>query len=309
VTKRTGCRCQQRGRGRACTPTLRFEWNVHSQFRSFGRLQQYRCRSECISRNQFATFCIACLKYLQVGTIFGIHRRLSPASSVANLTDALQPARALVASGYCMYGASSILMLAVSGAVNGFTLDMSIGEFVMTHRDVKVPQRGAYYSANEGRSESWDDATKAYSSPFMLVHRYCVSAYPTKSQVRERRKEWHFLWQSARCYTEAYSSIRKTKKMARASFDIFTSAVLWLTPWRWREGLLLPAQKMCWACSPPPSMDELPFGSEANLTSKMQSACIESTPESHRFPLLIFAFVCYHLCASCCYIYFSLAHL
>ncbi len=97
----------------------------------------------------------------QVGTIFGIHRRLSPAGSAANLSDALQPARALVASGYCMYGASSILMLAVAGAVNGFTLDMSIGEFVMTHSNVKVPQRGAYYSANEGRSDSWDDATKA----------------------------------------------------------------------------------------------------------------------------------------------------
>jgi fructose-1,6-bisphosphatase len=93
-----------------------------------------------------------------------------------------------------MYGASSILMLAVSGAVNGFTLDMSIGEFVLTHRDVKVPQRGAYYSANEGRSESWDDATKAYSSPFMLLRRHCVPAYPTKSQVRERREEWRFLW-------------------------------------------------------------------------------------------------------------------
>lgn len=100
-------------------------------------------------------------EFLQVGTIFGIHRRLSPSASVANLGDALQPARALVASGYCMYGASSILMLAVAGAVNGFTLDMSIGEFVMTHPNVKVPQRGAYYSANEGRSDSWDDATKA----------------------------------------------------------------------------------------------------------------------------------------------------
>jgi len=99
---------------------------------------------------------------VNVGTIFGIHRRLSPAASAANLGDALQPARALVASGYCMYGASSILMLAVNGAVNGFTLDMSIGEFVMTHPDVKVPQRGAYYSANEGRSEAWDDATRAY---------------------------------------------------------------------------------------------------------------------------------------------------
>jgi len=99
---------------------------------------------------------------VNVGTIFGIHRRLSPAASVANLGDALQPACALVASGYCMYGASSILMLAVNGAVNGFTLDMSIGEFVITHPNVKVPQRGAYYSANEGRSESWDDATKAY---------------------------------------------------------------------------------------------------------------------------------------------------
>ena len=105
------------------------------------------------------------MTHSQVGTIFGIHRLLSPSASAANLGDALQPARALVASGYCMYGASSILMLAVNGAVNGFTLDMSIGEFVMTHPNVKVPARGAYYSANEGRSESWDEATKAYASP------------------------------------------------------------------------------------------------------------------------------------------------
>jgi fructose-1,6-bisphosphatase I len=73
-------------------------------------------------------------------------------------------------------------MLAVNGAVNGFTLDMSIGEFVMTHPNVKVPARGAYYSANEGRSESWDEATKAYASPctrllwFAPVHLPCSLA-------------------------------------------------------------------------------------------------------------------------------------
>lgn len=127
----------------------------------------------------FLPFCHAFINARQVGTIFGVHRRLSSAASAANLSDALQPARALVASGYCMYGASSILMLAVNGAVNGFTLDMSIGEFVLTHHNVKVPPRGAYYSANEGRSDAWDSATTAYSpapAHWLRLHRRAYSA-------------------------------------------------------------------------------------------------------------------------------------
>ncbi len=94
-------------------------------------------------------------------------------------------------------------MLAVNGAVNGFTLDMSIGEFVMTHQNVKVPQRGAYYSANEGRSESWDDATIAYSRPLTfsadMVLIYIIvygDDHLIHRQVREGRKMWRFLWQS-----------------------------------------------------------------------------------------------------------------
>ena len=67
------------------------------------------------------------------------------------------------------YGASTMLVLATDGEVNGFTLDMSIGEFILTHPRMTVPQRGKMYSINEGNCEIWDDATSKYVT-------YCKSS-------------------------------------------------------------------------------------------------------------------------------------
>ena len=61
-----------------------------------------------------------------------------------------------------MYGAATILVLSTGKGVNGFTLDPSLGEFILTHEDIRIPQRGKVYSINEGNYSRWNDATKAY---------------------------------------------------------------------------------------------------------------------------------------------------
>ncbi|CAG2056946.1 unnamed protein product, partial [Timema podura] len=76
------------------------------------------------------------------------------------LSEALQPGNQLVAAGYGLYGSATMLVLSIGGGVNGFTLDPSIGEFVLTEANMKIPSRGKIYSINEGYTHLWDDAVK-----------------------------------------------------------------------------------------------------------------------------------------------------
>ena len=71
-----------------------------------------------------------------------------------NLLRNLVP-RNLVASGYCMYSSSTVLMISLGDGVYGFTLDPNLGDFVLTHPDVKIPLRGRTYSMNEARAPWW----------------------------------------------------------------------------------------------------------------------------------------------------------
>ena len=73
----------------------------------------------------------------QMGTIFGIYRRLST-SGPPTLADFLQPGRNFVAAGYVLYGPCTMLVYTAGGPVNGFTLDRSIGTFFLTHPDIKA---------------------------------------------------------------------------------------------------------------------------------------------------------------------------
>ena len=68
----------------------------------------------------------------------------------------------MVCSGYCMYGSMTYLMITTGGGVAGFTLDPSLGEFVLTHPNVVVPDKGKIYSINEGNCLNWDAPCKAY---------------------------------------------------------------------------------------------------------------------------------------------------
>lgn len=78
------------------------------------------------------------------------------------LAATLQPGKSLVAAGYCLYSSSTFLCLTLGAGVNIFTLDPNIGEFILTHRDVKIPDRGYIYSMNEANRQSWDTPLRTY---------------------------------------------------------------------------------------------------------------------------------------------------
>jgi fructose-1,6-bisphosphatase I len=87
---------------------------------------------------------------VSIGTIFSIYHRVSPVGTEATLEDMLQPGDKQVAGGYVLYGSSTMLVYTTGNGVNGFTLDPSIGEFCLSHPNMKTPETGRIYSMNEG---------------------------------------------------------------------------------------------------------------------------------------------------------------
>ncbi|MBB2144460.1 class 1 fructose-bisphosphatase [Pedobacter sp. LMG 31464] len=96
-----------------------------------------------------------------VGTIFSIYRRKS-VEGMATLADVLQKGTEQVAAGYVIYGSSTMLVYTTGKGVNGFTLDPSIGEFCLSHPNMKIPADGIIYSINEGNYVHFPDGVKKY---------------------------------------------------------------------------------------------------------------------------------------------------
>ncbi|GAB9471673.1 hypothetical protein Gpo141_00008876 [Globisporangium polare] len=98
---------------------------------------------------------------VSTGTIFAIYQREKDAEG--GFKDILQPGNKLVAAGYCMYGSSTQLVLTWGKGVHGFTLDPTIGAFILSHNDIKIPEDPkTIYSCNEGNYSLWDAPTKAF---------------------------------------------------------------------------------------------------------------------------------------------------
>lgn len=96
-----------------------------------------------------------------VGTIFSIYRRKS-VDGEATLQDVLQKGTQQVAAGYVIYGSSTMMVYTTGKGVNGFTLDPSIGEFCLSHPNMKIPQNGNIYSINEGNYVHFPTGVKKY---------------------------------------------------------------------------------------------------------------------------------------------------
>src|ERR1700733_3233125 len=96
-----------------------------------------------------------------VGTIFSIYRRKSTKGK-ASIDDVLQRGTEQVAAGYVIYGSSTMLVYTTGKGVNGFTLDPSIGEFCLSHPEMKIPKDGVIYSINEGYYVHFPDGVKKY---------------------------------------------------------------------------------------------------------------------------------------------------
>jgi len=98
---------------------------------------------------------------VSVGTIFGVHKLAEDAKGTKE--DILRPGTELVAAGFTMYGASAQLVITMKGGtVNGFTMDNALGEFILTHPDMRMPKKRAIYSVNEGNSLYWEEPVQAY---------------------------------------------------------------------------------------------------------------------------------------------------
>lgn len=92
---------------------------------------------------------------VSIGTIFSIYKRVSKKGKVTQ-ADFLQKGSKQVGAGYVLYGSSTMMVYTTGNGVNGFTLDPSIGEFILSHENIKVPSKGKVYSVNEGYSFKWE---------------------------------------------------------------------------------------------------------------------------------------------------------
>jgi fructose-1,6-bisphosphatase I len=99
---------------------------------------------------------------ISIGTIFSIYRRISLDGKPGTLEDCLQPGIRQVAAGYVVYGSSTILVYTAGHGVHGFTLDPSFGEFILSHRNIKIPNKSKIYSINEGNYKYWHPGVKKY---------------------------------------------------------------------------------------------------------------------------------------------------
>ncbi|HIE58578.1 MAG TPA: class 1 fructose-bisphosphatase [Persephonella sp.] len=88
---------------------------------------------------------------VSIGTIFSIHKKLE-----GNINDFLQEGYKQVAAGYVIYGSSTMLVYSTGNGVNGFTLDPSVGMFLLSHPNIKIPEKGKIYSINEANAKKWD---------------------------------------------------------------------------------------------------------------------------------------------------------
>jgi fructose-1,6-bisphosphatase I len=97
---------------------------------------------------------------VSIGTIFGVHRRVTEDEPA--LSDCLQPGKDLVAAGYIIYGSSTMFVYTTGQRVHGFTLDPSVGEFFLSHPNIRTPERGAIFSVNEGNESKWDAKVQSW---------------------------------------------------------------------------------------------------------------------------------------------------
>lgn len=99
---------------------------------------------------------------IPIGTIFAVYQRLT-SDGPGQMVDFLQPGRKLVAAGYIVYGSSTMLVYSTGEGVHGFTLDPSVGEFLLSHPFIRMPEKPTYFSVNLGYRKNWSEGVKRYT--------------------------------------------------------------------------------------------------------------------------------------------------
>jgi len=103
---------------------------------------------------------------VSIGTIFSIHKRVTKKTGTPGLADCLQAGKRQIAAGYILYGSSTMLVYTTGQGVHGFTLDPTIGEFLLSHPNITTPPVGRYYSVNESNWNRWAPAVQRVVGAF-----------------------------------------------------------------------------------------------------------------------------------------------
>lgn len=99
---------------------------------------------------------------ISIGTIFGIYRKKEDCAEDC-AENFFQPGRDMVCAGYIIYGSSTMFVYSTGNGVNGFTLDPGVGEFILSHENIRVPDHGRIYSINEANFDRWTPEIRAYT--------------------------------------------------------------------------------------------------------------------------------------------------
>lgn len=99
---------------------------------------------------------------VSIGTIFSIYRRVSAEGSPITDEDVLQKGTEQITAGYILYGSSTMFVYTTGNGVNGFTYEPSVGEYILSHIDMKLPEQGKIYSINEGSYNNFSQPVKDY---------------------------------------------------------------------------------------------------------------------------------------------------
>jgi len=98
---------------------------------------------------------------VSVGTIFSVHRKFTKGER-GTMEDVLQEGKRLVAAGYVIYGSSTMMVYTTGQGVHGFTLDLSLGEFLLSHPNIRIPEKPQYYSVNQGYEKYWTEGVARF---------------------------------------------------------------------------------------------------------------------------------------------------
>jgi fructose-1,6-bisphosphatase I len=127
---------------------------------------------------------------ISIGTIFGIYRRNSPPGEPCCKEDFKLEGRNMVAAGYVIYGSSTMFVYATSRTVNGFTLDPTIGEFYLSHPNIKCPEKGYIYSVSHSNYYHYDEGVRKYLDFIQLKNKE-QEGYYTQRHVASMVADLH----------------------------------------------------------------------------------------------------------------------
>ncbi len=164
---------------------------------------------------------------VSIGTIFSVYRRVSPNGTPVTLEDFLQPGSQQIAAGYIIYGSSTMLVYATRRTLQGFTLDPSIGEFCLSHPDLKVPEDSDIFSVNMGYYHLYDEKVRNAVDLFMAKGpgRRCTAT-----------ASWAVWWRRSTVPSSRAVSLctRRSENTRMAACAYVTNAIPCLSSWKRR---------------------------------------------------------------------------